>query len=337
MELWHDTLAFTVKTLILLVLSVGALGLVTMMVFRPRRWRPRARLEVKRLNRRFESLADALRGGMLGGKQLNQILKSRPKPKPHRPGEPAVYVLEFQGDLLATAVERLREEITAITAVASDQDEVVLKLESGGGAVPHYGLAASQLQRLRDRKLKVTCCIDRVAASGGYMMAAVADQVIAAPFAIVGSVGVVTQIPNVHRLLKKHDIDFEEATAGEFKRTVTVFGEITEKGRKKLQEQLEDTHALFKDFVAAHRPQVAINEVATGEYWLGRRALDLKLVDRLMTSDEYLWGLAQTRPLFEVKYRPEHPWRSRLGAAAAEMVDRVVLKLLGRASDLNLR
>jgi serine protease SohB len=228
-------------------------------------------------------------------------------------------VLEFKGDLFATAVRNLREEVTAITAVAGKDDEVVVRLESAGGAVPHYGLAAGQLMRLRERSIRVTVCIDRIAASGGYMMACVADTIVAAPFAIIGSIGVVAQVPNLHRLLKKHDVDFQEMTAGEFKRTVSVFGEITERGRRKFQEELEDTHLLFKEFVKAHRPKLDVERIATGEHWLARRGLELGLVDQLRTSDEYLVSRAANANLFQVNFERRQTLRERIGFAAAAM------------------
>ena len=108
---------------------------------------------------------------------------------------------------------------------------------------------------------------DKVAASGGYMMACIGDRILSAPFAVLGSIGVVAQIPNLHRLLKKHDVDYEVLTAGEYKRTLTVFGENTDKGRQKFQEDLELTHVLFKDFVSRYRPQLDIDQVLGG---LGR-------------------------------------------------------------------
>ena len=170
---------------------------------------------------------------------------------------------------------------------------------------------------MRDKSIKLTVCIDRVAASGGYMMACVADTVVAAPFAIIGSIGVVAQVPNLHRLLKKHDVDFQEMTAGEFKRTVSVFGEITERGRRKFQEELEDTHMLFKEFVKAHRPKLDLDQVATGEHWLARRAMELGLVDQLRTSDEYLVDRAREASLYEVTFERPRSLRERLGRAAA--------------------
>ncbi|TMA09503.1 MAG: protease SohB, partial [Deltaproteobacteria bacterium] len=204
-----------------------------------------------------------------------------------------------------------------------------VRLESAGGAVPHYGLAAAQLMRVRDKSIKLTVCIDRVAASGGYMMACVADTVVAAPFAIIGSIGVVAQVPNFHRLLKKHDVDFQEMTAGEFKRTVSVFGEITERGRKKFQEELEDTHSLFKQFVKANRPKLDLDQVATGEHWLARRGLELGLVDQLRTSDEYLIDRAAGANLYKVSFERPRSLRERLGVLAADAIDRsAVLQLL---------
>ena len=213
-----------------------------------------------------------------------------------------VFVIDFKGDVQASEVSNLREEITAILSVADEKDEVLVRLESPGGVVHGYGLAASQLQRIRNRNIPLTVAVDKVAASGGYMMACIANRIIAAPFAILGSIGVVAQIPNVHRLLKKNEIDFEVLTAGEYKRTLTVFGENTDKAREKFLEDLEDVHVLFKEFVTEHRPSVRIEEVATGEAWFGRRALDRSLVDELMTSDEYIVARCEQADVFQVRY-----------------------------------
>ncbi len=213
-----------------------------------------------------------------------------------------VYVIDFEGDIQASAVAQLREEVTAVLSVAEESDEVVVRLESPGGVVHSYGLAASQLSRIVGKKIPLTVTVDKVAASGGYMMACIADKLIAAPFAILGSIGVVAQIPNFHRLLKNKEIDVEILTAGEYKRTLTMFGENTEKGREKFVEELEDVHSLFKDFVSENRPVVNTEEVATGEAWYGKRALDHKLVDALQTSDEYIYDKCQDADVFRVKY-----------------------------------
>lgn len=333
MDLLWDTLGFAAKGFIIF-LTVAATTAVVFALARRRRF-PRPSLEVLPMHQRYQGLADSLRAATLdkkGRKALAQARKQEAAAATKK--KPAVYVLDFDGDLLATNVVALREEVTAVAQVAGPDDEVVVRLESPGGAVPHYGLAAAQLARLRDRKLKLTVCIDRVAASGGYMMACVADRVVAAPFAIIGSIGVVAQIPNVRKLLEKHDVHVEEMTAGEFKRTITVFGEVTEKGRAKLKEQLEETHALFKDFVKANRPSLDVEKVATGEYWLARRGAELGLVDQLSTSDDYLMARAKDAFVYQVRFKPAHPWRQRLGQAAAEAVDRVLLGVLLRARSL---
>ncbi|MCF5458486.1 protease SohB, partial [Pseudomonas syringae] len=237
---------------------------------------------------------------------------------------------DFDGDIKASATESMRHEITALLTLATDKDEVVLRLESGGGMVHSYGLASSQLARIRQAGIPLTVCIDKVAASGGYMMACIGNKIISAPFAILGSIGVVAQLPNVNRLLKKHDIDFEVLTAGEYKRTLTVFGENTEKGREKFQQDLDITHDLFKNFVASYRPQLSIDEVATGEVWLGMAAVDKLLVDELKTSDEYLAERARNADVFHLHYVQRKSLQERMGMAAATSADQLATKWWGR-------
>jgi serine protease SohB len=334
MDILHDALGFAAKGLIVFAtIAVTVLFCVAVL----RRRRPRGSwLRVKRLNQQIEALGDALRSSTMQKNELRKLRKNRKKVEAGRIGaKPNVFVLEFKGDLFATAVRNLREEVTAITAVAGKGDEVVIRLESAGGAVPHYGLAAAQLMRLREKAIKLTVCIDRIAASGGYMMACVADRIVAAPFAIIGSIGVVAQVPNFHRLLEKHDVDFQEMTAGEFKRTVSVFGEITERGRKKFQEELEDTHLLFKEFVKVHRPKLDLDQVSTGEHWLARRGLDLGLVDELRTSDEFLVDRAAVANVYQVSFERARSLRERLGALAAKSIDRLLVVLLTRVISLD--
>lgn len=333
MDLLWDTLGFAAKGFIIFLTVAACAAVIAALARRRRIARPS--LEVLPLHQRFQSLADTLRASTLDKKGRKALAQARKQDAAKPPAKkPTVYVLDFDGDLLATNVVSLREEITALSQVATAEDEVVVRLESPGGAVPHYGLAAAQLARLKDKQLKLTVCIDRIAASGGYMMACVADRIVAAPFAMIGSIGVVAQIPNVRKLLEKHDVHVEEMTAGEFKRTITLFGEVTEKGRAKLKEQLEETHHLFKGFVKTHRPALDVEQVATGEYWLARRAAELGLVDQLSTSDDYLMARAKDANVYQVRFKPAHPWRQRLGQAAAEMADRVLLGLLSRARSL---
>lgn len=276
------------------------------------------RIEVKHLNQRYENMAQALEAAILPKKALKPVLKARKRQHKaeQRAGRPQrIFVLNFHGNVMASALSSLREEITAVLTVMTPQDEVFLRLESGGGLVHAYGLAASQLLRIKARGIPLTVAVDRVAASGGYMMASVADRLIAAPFAVVGSIGVVAQIPNFHRLLKKSDIDYEQITAGEYKRTLTLFGENTEKARDKVRQEVEDAHGLFKDFIKEHRGQLDLDRVATGEYWFGARALELKLVDELRTSDDYLMEASQSADLYEVTYTSHKPLTARLRTA----------------------
>ena len=233
------------------------------------------------------------------------------------------FVIHFDGDTAASGVDFLSVEISAVLTMAGPGDEVVVCLESPGGMVHSYGLAASQMMRIRNKGIPLTAIVDRVAASGGYLMAAVANRILAAPFAVIGSIGVVAQIPNLHRLLKKNDVDVEVLTAGKYKRTLTLLGENTEEGREKFREELEDVHALFQEFVAENRPELDIEAVATGEAWYGKRALELKLVDGLATSDEYLIELCETRDVFEVTWEETKKPIDRVLDKFNGMLDRV--------------
>ena len=232
-------------------------------------------------------------------------------------------MINFKGDIKASEVESLREEITSILTVVKTSDEVVLILESSGGTVHGYGLAASQLKRIRDREISLTVAVDKIAASGGYMMACVANKIIAAPFAIIGSVGVLAQLPNFHRLMKKYNIDYEQLSAGEYKRTLTLFGENDDKDREKFQEELEDTHELFKEFIKDNREQVDIDKIATGEHWYGKRALDLQLVDELITSDDYLYTAAADADadIYEIAQIRKKPVSEKLFSLGMKLFD----------------
>lgn len=252
---------------------------------------PRPKLTITSLNQEFDDIKQVMHKEVTGKK----LKKKKLDHEKHN-----LYVLDFIGDIKASQVEQLREEISAILTVATSKDEVVVRIESPGGSVNGYGLATSQLQRITDKNILLTVCIDKIAASGGYLMASVAHRILAAPFAIIGSIGVVSQIPNFHRFLRKHDIDVELLTAGEYKRTLTLFAENTEKGRKKFQEDLEKIHDNFKQYVLTNRHQLDMEKVATGEHWLGKDALELGLVDALQTSDAYLIDKMESFNLYKV-------------------------------------
>ncbi|QXG45183.1 protease SohB [Pseudomonas viridiflava] len=334
MEFVVDYASFLAKTVTLVVAIIVVLVAIASMRGRGRR-KTAGQLQVTRLNDFYKGLRERLEQSLLGKDRLKALRKEQAKAlkkeKKDKVEEKArVYVLDFDGDIKASATESMRHEITALLTLATDRDEVVLRLESGGGMVHSYGLASSQLARIRQAGIPLTICIDKVAASGGYMMACIGNKIISAPFAILGSIGVVAQLPNVNRLLKKHDIDFEVLTAGEYKRTLTVFGENTEKGREKFQQDLDITHDLFKNFVASYRPQLSIDEVATGEVWLGMAALDKQLVDELKTSDEYLAERAKDADVFHLHYVQRKSLQERMGMAAAASADSLIAKWWGR-------
>lgn len=282
-------------------------------------------LNIKNINEKYETMSFMLNSQVLNKKSFKKYLKKhkqdlKEKDKESPDEKKKIFVLDFKGDIKASTVSSLREEITAVLTIADKKDEVLVLVESGGGTVHGYGLGASQLKRIRDKGINLTVSVDKVAASGGYMMACVAEKIIAAPFAIVGSIGVLAQIPNFHRLLKKMDVDFEQITAGDYKRTLTLFGENTDKDREKFKEELEDTHLLFKEFVKDNREQVDVEKIATGEHWYGKRAIDLKLVDELITSDDYLSNAANEADIFEVKYERKKPVSEKLFSFGANLL-----------------
>ena len=337
MAFWLDIAAFVVKALII-VAAIGGLALLIARLARSSEPKDEE-IRVRSLNERYDDMRDAMNAELLDKKQRKALVKARKKEakaaaKARRNQEPGkrIYVLAFKGDMRASAVKRLGSEIDAVLTVARPgADEVVLRLQSPGGTVTGYGLAAAEILRLRERKIKVTASVDQVAASGGYMMASAADRIVAAPFAVVGSIGVVAPVPNLHRLLQKNEIDFEEMTAGEFKRSVSVLGEITPAGREHFRGKLEDTHGAFKHFVQQCRPNVDIDRVANGDHWLASEALGLGLVDELSTGDEYLFRARDGARLYEVSTAARktlvQQLLSGIGAAARAAADFVAARL----------
>lgn len=321
MEFLAEYGLFLLKAVTIVVSIIVVIAAIAAQAMKSRQPEGKGHLDVLHLNKKFKDYKETLEDALLSKDQLKEKKKALKKDKKKQGKEKSkekkrLFVIEFQGDTKASAVEALREEVTAILSLAKKEDEVVALIESPGGMVHTYGLAASQLQRIRDHGLYLTVCVDKVAASGGYLMACVADKIIAAPFAIVGSIGVLAQIPNFHRLLKKHDVDYNIMTAGEYKAPVTMFGEITDKGRDKLKQDLEDTHVLFKDFIADHRPQVNLDEVATGEIWYGKQAIDRQLVDEIQTSDSYFLEQKDNREIYQVSFAEKKSLPEKLGLAA---------------------
>ena len=312
MEALLEVAAFAAKATIVVI----AVSATSFLVFHLGRGEARdeqhGRLKVSRLDVRLLGLRDALRVRERSKKEWKALRKQREEEADARAEGPTTYLLEFQGDLEPSQARSLSRCVTAICLAAGDGDDVLVRLESPGGTVPGYGLAAAQLQRLKEAGLSLTVCIDRVAASGGYMMAVVADEIVAAPLAVVGSIGVLLPVPNVHRWLKERGVEYDEMTAGEYKRTVSLAGEITPEGRAKTQAQLDETHALFKKHITRHRPALDIESVATGEFWYAERAKELGLVDRIATSDDLLLERASERAVLRVRYLPPPRFAERV-------------------------
>jgi serine protease SohB len=331
MPLLLDYAGFLAKSLTVLLVFAAMVGIFAMSRGKSRR--KEGELKVTSLNEFYSKLNTTLQHACMS-KARRKAAKKAIKDADFNEKRHKVYVLDFNGDIEASAVESLRNEVTAILSDAAHQDEVVVRLESPGGAVHGYGLAASQLARIREAGVPLTICVDKVAASGGYMMACIANKVISAPFAILGSIGVVASMPNFNKLLKKHGIDYELITAGEFKRTLTTMGENTEAGRQKFQDEVDAVHGLFKTFVSKYRPGLAMDEIATGESWFGSEAAEKKLVDMLMTSDEYLAKKAMDNNLIQVQFElpKKRGLKARLGFAAASVLETVIVRLWTRAT-----
>ena len=294
-----------------------------------------AEIRISHLNARVNEQRKRIAQTTSSRLELLQLVQQLAKEaKIRKKNDQKIYVLDFKGDVQASAVDTIREEITLILATAkAGHDRVVVRLESPGGMVHGYGLAAAQLVRLRDAGFNVTICVDKVAASGGYMMACIANEIISAPFAVVGSIGVVAQVPNFNRLLKQHNVDFELYTAGEYKRTVTMFGENTPEGKAKFEEELQQTHSLFKHFVEKYRPQLDVAQVATGEHWYGEDARELNLVDKLQTSDEYLLSLLPKHDVYVINTRKRPTFGEKLGLQAAQMAETLIPTVMGKIAD----
>ncbi|MFO0747648.1 MAG: protease SohB [Myxococcota bacterium] len=339
MELLAELGVFAAKVLLIVVAVVAIIGAIARAARRGGPDESRGDLRLKKLNERWKHTASRMQRALLPARAFKARQKAERAADKAKtagalvPERRRVYVLDFDGNLRAAQVSGLREEITAILEAARPHDEVVVRLKSPGGLVHAYGLAASQLQRLRERGLKLTIAVDQIAASGGYMMAVVGQQILAAPFAVIGSIGVVAGFPNFNRWLKKRDIDFELMTAGKYKRTLTMFGENTEEGRQKFQQELEEAHRLFKDHIARARPALDLEKVATGEHWYGTQAKDLGLVDRIITSDDYLAEQRDQADIWHLQYVPRRRLFDRVSTAMQAALERGVERVWEKSEE----
>lgn len=329
-------LTFAVFIIVVLIIAKGA-----------SRDEQKGELEITNLSEKYKSVVETMEGFLLDDEAQKQLHKQKKKQRKAEAKaqkqaakkavqdesalnerKPHVFVIDFKGSVDAREVSSLREEITAILAVAKPKDEVLLRLESSGGMVHAYGLASSQLERIKQAGIPLTIAVDKVAASGGYMMACVANKIVAAPFAIIGSIGVIAQLPNFNKVLKKNDIEFEQLTAGEYKRTLTMFGHNTDKAREKFVSELEDVHGLFKEFITSHRNELEIEKVATGEHWLAKQALPLGLIDEIATSDALISQLVQDKEVLNVRFVQRKKLVEKISGAAANSVDGLLIKWL---------
>ncbi|MEG9531448.1 protease SohB [Mannheimia indoligenes] len=344
--MWKEVLLNYGIFLLELLTVFGIVAVVVMLILESKKQTENGTVSITNLTKKYKEQQKSLAGFFLSEAELKHQEKQEKKAEKEKAkfekkrlkeggtsGEAPsrLFVLNFNGDMMAHEVNSLRREIDAVISLADpEKDEVLLKLESPGGVVHGYGLAASQLQRLRDRNIPLIAAVDKVAASGGYMMACVANKIVSAPFAVIGSVGVVAQVPNIHRFLKKHDIDVDVMTAGEYKRTVTLVGENTEKGKQKFQQELEETHLLFKQFVAQHRPQLDIEKVATGEHWFGQQAIELNLVDEIATSDDLILNAISEKEVIELKYKEKKKLSQKIGSQLERSAENVLTKILNK-------
>lgn len=338
MEFLADYGLFLAKTLTLVFSIIILLSAAISMSSKAKR--ENGTLVLANLNEKMDEIRHSIQAETLPKsewKKWQKAQKQEAKKKKSAEKKQRLFVVRFEGDMRASALTNLREIISAIIEVSMPGDQVLVALESPGGFVHSYGLAASQLVRLRQHKLHLTVAIDKVAASGGYLMACVANKIIAAPFAIVGSIGVVAQLPNFNKLLTKNHIDFEQHTAGEYKRTLTIFGKNTEKGREKFQEELEETHALFKNFIAHHRPQVNIAEVATGEHWHASQALNYHLVDAIQTSDDFILSKLKNYDVFEISYEEKQGLAQKLTGNILLACEKFFFKVISKSHPSLLR
>ena len=335
MEFLYEYGLFFAKTITFVIAIAAIAAIIVASSVKPKG--KKGEIIIDDLSEQLTDLKDSFISNTLSKKELKAYQKEQKASAKKTEVEslPKLYVVDFNGSMDASEVDSLREEITAILTFADkDKDSVLVRLESGGGVVHGYGLAASQLQRLTKAQINLTVAIDKVAASGGYMMACVANKIVAAPFAIVGSIGVIAQIPNFNKILKKNDVGFEQITAGEYKRTLTLFGENTDKGREKFKEEIEQTHGLFKSFVTEQRPSLDIDKVATGEHWFATQALEKGLVDEINTSDDLLMAQYKEKQIFKVSYKIKKTLSDKLAIGLSSTLSRTGVSLYSQFTKL---
>jgi len=329
-ELLSNYSLFLIKTLTVLI----SILLIISFIVNSKKSDRSGSIEIKNVNKELDSIEENIKKNILTKSDFKKFIKA--KKKSNKKLEKRLFVIDFKGNIRASEIVSLRREVSGVILSCKKGDEVLLRLENSGGTVHEHGLAASQLKRIKDKKIPLTICVDKVAASGGYMMACVANKIIASPFAIIGSIGVLAQVPNFNKLLKDKGINFEQHTAGNYKRTVTMFGENTDKDREKLNEQLEEIHVLFKNFITSQRKNIDIEKVATGEYWYGENALSLNLIDEIMTSDEYILSMKEKFEITHIKYKPVKTFSDKISKISSSFTNKAIGSLEQKNHDKNI-
>ena len=329
-ELLSNYGLFLIKTLTVLI----SILLIISFIVNSKKSDRSGSIEIKNVNKELDSIEENIKKNILTKSDFKKFIKA--KKKSNKKLEKRLFVIDFKGNIRASEIVSLRREVSGVILSCKKGDEVLLRLENSGGTVHEHGLAASQLKRIKDKKIPLTICVDKVAASGGYMMACVANKIIASPFAIIGSIGVLAQVPNFNKLLKDKGINFEQHTAGNYKRTVTMFGENTDKDREKLNEQLEEIHVLFKNFITSQRKNIDIEKVATGEYWYGENALSLNLIDEIMTSDEYILSMKEKFEITHIKYKPVKTFSDKISKISSSFTNKAIGSLEQKNHDKNI-
>lgn len=329
-ELLSNYSLFLIKTLTVLI----SILLIISFIVNSKKSDRSGSIEIKNVNKELDSIEENIKKNILTKSDFKKFIKA--KKKSNKKLEKRLFVIDFKGNIRASEIVSLRREVSGVILSCKKGDEVLLRLENSGGTVHEHGLAASQLKRIKDKKIPLTICVDKVAASGGYMMACVANKIIASPFAIIGSIGVLAQVPNFNKLLKDKGINFEQHTAGNYKRTVTMFGENTDKDREKLNEQLEEIHVLFKNFITSQRKNIDIEKVATGEYWYGENALSLNLIDEVMTSDEYILVMREKFEITHIKYKPIKTFSDKISKISSSFANKAIGSFEQKNHDKNI-
>ena len=282
---------FLILSIVVVLAAVAAAVLLILRIMSANRAERResdSDLQITDLGKQLAERANKVKRRLMPKKERKELAKRSKAEASTENYNSTVFVIDFRPKLRAREVETLRKEVDVITQLATPRDEVLVRIDSPGGTVTGYGHAASQLLRIHNIGVPLTICVDEIAASGGYMCAAVADKIVAAPFAFIGSIGVVAGIPNFVGLMNKLGVRYFELTAGENKRTLTPFSEPTPEKQAVEQQRLEAIHRAFKELIKKRRPNLDIDRVADGNYWLAVDAKELGLVDMIQTSDEYL-------------------------------------------------